>query len=187
MYKLARRKKEEEIDYVKMFREEWENKYNDEKLKGKNEEQLKAIVEELEDGLAEARKKQEAYDSINESWTKLADNVLIIFKFSDEDRIEKAILEQKRQLGFLMDDEEAIMREKMSPYQLKSLEETREKIKNGVEYDCTYREGSVVSSVGTPNLEALAKYIFKRSQEQGLSKLRSETQVGLFFDNWKNS
>ncbi|QOS89234.1 hypothetical protein [Peribacillus sp. JNUCC41] len=103
------RKKEEKIDYVKMFREEWKNKYNDEKLKGKNEEQLKAIMEELEDGLAGARKKQKEYDSINESWTKLADNVLIIFKLTDGDRIEEAILEQKRELGFLKDDEEEIM------------------------------------------------------------------------------
>ncbi|MFP3509376.1 hypothetical protein SB775_06860 [Peribacillus sp. SIMBA_075] len=182
------RKKEEKIDYVKMLREEWKNKYNDEKLKGKNDEQLKAIMEELEDGLAEARKKQKEYDSINENWVKLADNVLLIFKFTDENQIEEAILEQKRKLGFLMDDEEEIMREKMTPYQLKDLEETREKIKNGVEYKCTYeKSGGVTSSIGTPNLEVLGKFISKFSKERGLSTLRSETQIGLFFDSWKKS
>ncbi|TWE06416.1 hypothetical protein FB550_102438 [Neobacillus bataviensis] len=181
------RKKEEKIDYVRMFREEWKNKYNDEMLKGKNEEQLKAILEELEDGLAEARKKQEEYNSIGVSWTKLADNVLIIFEYSDETRIKERILEQKRKLGFLLDDEEKVMREKMTPYQLESLKETREKVKNGVEYRCTYhKEGGATCSIGTPNKEVLAKFISKFSQEKGLGSLRSETQVGLFFDSLKS-
>ncbi|WP_335438259.1 hypothetical protein [Neobacillus drentensis] len=171
-----------------MFREQWANKYNEENLKGIIEEQLSTILEEFEDGLADARKKQEEYDSIGVSWVKLADNVVIKFEFQDEERIQKAINEEKRKLGFLMGEEEQEMREKMTPYQIENLEETREKVKKGVEYNCTYRKsGGVTSSIGTPNKDALAKFISKFSQERGLSSLRSETQIGLFFDSWKKS
>ncbi|MEH6957781.1 hypothetical protein [Neobacillus drentensis] len=182
------RKKEEKIDYVKMFQEQWVNKYDEESLKGKSGEQLSKILEEFEDGLAEARKKQEEYNSIGVSWVKLADNVLIKFEFQDEERIKDAIFKQKRELGFLLDDEEHAMREKMTPFELKTLEETRDKVKKGVEYNCTYRKsGGVISSIGTPNKEALAKFISKLTQERGLSSLRPETQIGLLFNSWKKS
>lgn len=180
------RKKEEKIDFVKMFREQFANKY--ENLKDISQEQFSTILKEFEDGLAEARKKQEEYDSIGVSWVKLADNVLIKFEFQDEIRIKETIMEQKRKLGFLLDEEEHSMREKMTPYQLEDLEETREKVKKGVEYNCTYRKsGGVTSSIGTPNMEAMAKFVSEFSQKRGLSSLRPETQVGLFFESWKNS
>lgn len=156
-------------------------KYKDETIEGRNKEELKALLEEFVDGLAEARKKQEEHDSMDDSWIKLADNVLIKFKFPDEGRIVQAILEQKRKLGFLLDDEEEKMRETMTPFQLESLAETREKITNGIEYSCTYRkESGTTSSIGTPNMKAMAKFISEFSQKRGLSSLCPETHIGLF-------
>jgi hypothetical protein len=185
--KLAK-KKQDKPDFVKIYREQWVNKYSEENGKGMSEEELSTAMEEFEDGIAEARKKQKEYDSIGMSWAKLADNVLIKFEFQDDMRIQECIKKEKRKLGFLLDEEEQAMGEKMKPFQLENLHETREMVENGVEYTCTYREnGGATSTIGTPNKEELAKFIFKICQERGLSSLRPETQIGLFFDSWKNS
>jgi hypothetical protein len=182
------KKKQEKVDFVKIFREQWDNKYSEENVKGMSKEELLTVKEEFEDGIAEARKKQNEYDSIGVSWVKLADNVLIKFEFQDDMRIQESIKKEKRELGFLLDDEELDMRKKMNPFQLENLLEKREEIKNGVEYSCIYRkDGSATSTTGTPNQEELGKFIASVFRKRGLGSLRPETQIALFFDSWKNS
>jgi hypothetical protein len=182
------KKKQDKIDFVKMFREQWANKYSEKNVKGMSEKELLTVMAEFEDGIAGARKKQKEYDSIGVSWAKLAENVLIKFEFQDDMKIQESIKKEKRKLGFLLDEEELAMREKMKPFQLKNLHETREMVKNGVVYTCTYRKnGGATSTIGTPNKEELAKFIYQYSRERGLSSLRPETQIGLFFEGWKNS
>jgi hypothetical protein len=182
------KKKQDKVDFVKSFREQWFEKYSDEIVKSMSKKEFSIVMAEFEDGIAEARKKQVEYNSIGESWAKLADNVLIKFQFQDDMRIQESIKKEKRKLGFLLDEEEQAMREDMKPFQLENLNETREMVKNGVEYTCTYREkGGATSTIGTLNQEKLAEFIFNVSREKGLSFLRPETQIGLFFDSWKNS
>jgi hypothetical protein len=186
MSKLAK-KKQDKVDFVKLFRDQWVNKYSEENLKGMSEEELSMAMVEFEDGFAEAQKKQKEHDSIGVSWSKLSDNVLLKFEFQDDVRIQESIKKEKRKLGFLLDEGELAMREEMTPFQLKSLDETRERVKNGVEYTCTYRQsGGATSTLGTLNQNELSKFILKFAQERGLSSLRPETQIGLFFDSWKN-
>jgi hypothetical protein len=182
------KKKQDKVDFGKTFREHFFNKYSEANLKGMNEEEFSTVMAEFEDGIAEARKKQKEYNSIGESWAKLADNVLIKFQFQDDLRIQESIKQEKRKLGFLLDEEEQAMREMMKPFQLENLHETRVKVKNGVEYTCTFRKnGGSTSTIGTLNQEELAKFIFKLARDRGLDSLRPETKVALFFDSWKNS
>jgi hypothetical protein len=47
--KLAK-KKQDKVDFVKMFREQWVNKYSEENVKGMSEEELSTAMAEFEDG-----------------------------------------------------------------------------------------------------------------------------------------
>ena len=172
---MAKKKvKEIEKDYVKEY------------LEYAKENQKNLIVKEFEDGLRIARKKQEEYDAIGKSCMRLADHIELEFRITDEEKIMNSIKGIQRELGLLQDEEFEKMFNEFTPHQLKRYHEHRKMVlEEKREYHVLVTKGGQISTIGTPNLEAMAKLIVHQMQENDLSGLSADTQATLFFNKFK--
>ena len=159
---MARKKvKEIKKDYIKDYMDH--AKANIEHL----------TVEALEDGLRMARKKQDEYEAIDKSCMRSAANIELEFEFTDEEKIMNSIKKIQRKLGLLQDEEFEKMFNEFTPYQVESYHKDRKMIlEEKRKYSVTFtKEGHQVASIGTPNLEAIAKFIALNMRDTGLEIL----------------
>ena len=144
-------------------------------------------VKAFEAGLRNAEKKQKEYDSIGKSCTRLADNIELEFEFTDEEKIINSIKKIQRKLGLLQDDEFKKEFSEFTPYRVESYHKDRKMIlEEKRAYSVTFtKEGHQVASIGTPNLEAIARFIHAQMKDNGLDDLSADTQTTLFFNKFK--
>ena len=174
MGKTKRKQKEIEKDYIKEYLDY--AKINKELLS----------VEAFEAGLRVAQKKQKEYETIGKSCMRLADHIELEFEFTDEEKIMNSIKKTQRELGLLQDEEFEKMFNEFTPYQVKSYHERRKKIlEEKRNYSVSFTKNGIVASIGTPNLEVMAEFIFRQMHENGLSSLSADTQTTLFFNKFK--
>jgi hypothetical protein len=149
-----------------------------------NKEQL--IIEEFEEGLRVAEKKQKEYDSIGKSCMRLADHIELEFEFADEEKIMNSIKKIQRELGLLQDEEFKKMFNEFTPFQVTSYHEKRKKIlEEGRKYHVSFTKNGQVGTIGTPNLKVMAEFIVRQMHEADLNFLSADTQTTLFFNKYK--
>jgi hypothetical protein len=174
MEKTKRKQKEIKNDYIKEYLDY--AKINKELLS----------VEALEAGLRVAKKKQKEYETIGKSCMRLADHIELEFEFTDEEKIMNSIKKTQRDLGLLQDDEFKKMFSEFTPYQVKSYHERRKMIfEEKRTYSVSFTKNGTIATIGTPNLEALARFIALNMRDTGLDNLSADTQTTLFFHKFK--
>ncbi len=150
-------------------------------------ENVPASMEAFEEGLRAAEKKQKEYEHIGRSETKLAENITLEFHNKDEEYIKEKIDEVKRKFGLLQDEKYHEMIKNFTPYGLKHFEEDIEEIMvKKRKYHISYSKRGICSSIGSPNLDVLAKFIFEHTHNSGLGNLSADTQTSLFFNKMKS-
>jgi hypothetical protein len=171
MGKTKRKQKEIKKDYIKEYLE-----YAD-----ANKEHL--TIEELEDGLRMADKKQKEYDSIGRSRMRLADHIELEFYSNDEEKIMNSIKKTQRELGLLQDEEFKKMFDEFTPFQVEHYHENRKMIlEEKRQYHVSFTHNGIVGTIGTPNLKAMAEWIVRDMYESDLESLSADTQATLFFN-----
>jgi len=149
-----------------------------------NKEHL--TVEELEEGLRIAEKKQKEYEAIGRSCMRLADHIELEFRFTDEEKIMDSIKKTQRDLGLLQDEEFKKEFSEFTPFQIESYHKNRKMIlEEKRAYSVIFTKEGQIGSIGTPNLKAMAKFIFHQMKDSGLDNLSADTQTTLFFNRLK--
>ena len=144
-------------------------------------------VEAFEAGLRMANRKQEEYEAIGKSCTRLADNIELEFHFNDEEKIINSIKKIQRKLGLLQDDEFKKEFSEFTPFRVETYHKDRKMIlEEKRKYSVTFtKKGHQVASIGTPNLEAVARFIYAQMKDSGLDDLSADAQTTLFFNKFK--
>jgi len=150
-------------------------------------EEIESNVNVLELPTEEQTKWAYEQNALGRTQKELADHIELEFEFTDEEKIMDSIKKVQRKLGLLQDEEFKKMFSEFTSYQVKSYHENRKMIlEEGRKYQVTFtKDGSQIGAIGTPNLEAMAKFIFRQMHEDDLSFLSADTQTTLFFNKFK--